>query len=76
VKAKSLELLGERIRQARRARKVSQEQLAFDAGMSVTYLGGIERGERNPSVKKLCAIARVLGVSVASIVRGLPEIRE
>jgi len=38
---------GERVRRLRKAKGLSQEELAFRAGVHRTYLGGIERGERN-----------------------------
>ena len=37
---------GKRVRELRRAKSLSQEELAFRAGVHRTYLGGIERGER------------------------------
>jgi transcriptional regulator with XRE-family HTH domain len=53
-------LVGQNIRRIRVAQDVSQEQLAFDAGVDRSYLGGIERGDENPSVDTLEKIARVL----------------
>lgn len=55
-----LNQLGENIRRARRSRKVSQEALALTAGLSVTYLGTIERGQSNPSMKTLLRICFAL----------------
>ena len=60
--------LGKRIRQFRGTRKLSQEELAYKAGVHRTYLGGIERGERNPSLKNLAAIAKALNVRLADLV--------
>ena len=42
-----LKLLGARIRQMRQVRGLSQEQLALEAGLDRSYVGGVERGERN-----------------------------
>ena len=56
---------GKRLKELRLARGLSQEALAFKSGMHRTYLGGIERGERNPSLKNITAIAKVLGVSLS-----------
>lgn len=53
-------LVGQNIRRIRVAQDISQEQVAFDAGVDRSYLGGIERGEENPSVDTLEKIARVL----------------
>ena len=61
------EQFGERIRELRLAMRLSQEQLAFKSGMHRTYLGGIERGERNPSLKNIAAIAKALGVTLAQL---------
>jgi transcriptional regulator with XRE-family HTH domain len=58
---------GRRIRELRTARGLSQEELAFRAGVHRTYLGGIERGERNPSLRNISRIAEALAV-------GLPEL--
>lgn len=58
---------GERVRELRLARRLSQEELAFKSGVHRTYLGGIERGERNPSLKNIAAIAEALGVSLSEL---------
>lgn len=56
---------GNRVKDLRLARGLSQEELAFRAGIHRTYLGGIERGERNPALKNIAAIARALGVTLS-----------
>ena len=58
---------GERVRELRLARNLSQEGLAFKARMHRTYVGGIERGERNPSLKNIAAIANALGVALPEL---------
>ncbi len=58
---------GERLRELRLARGLSQEKLAFKSGMHRTYLGSNERGERNPSLKNIAAIAEALGVSLSQL---------
>lgn len=55
-------LVGANIRKLRVRRKLSQEQLAHDSEIDLTYLGGIERGKRNPSLLVLVRIADQLGV--------------
>ena len=69
---KSLKLLGERIRQARKAKGISQENLALESDIDRSYIGGVERGERNPSFKKLCLIAKTVGTDVGTLCRDLP----
>ena len=47
----------------RRQQGVSQEDLAHACGLDRSYMGGIERGERNPSLKNILRIAEGLGVT-------------
>ena len=58
---------GKRVRELRLARNLSQEGLAFKARMHRTYMGGIERGERNPSLKNIAAIAKALDVTLSQL---------
>jgi transcriptional regulator with XRE-family HTH domain len=60
-------LLGRRIRQLRKIRMMTQEQLGEKAGVDYKYLGGIERGERNPSTENLAKIAKALGVKIQEL---------
>jgi transcriptional regulator with XRE-family HTH domain len=55
------------VRRLRVERKLTQEQLAHDAGIDLTYLGGIERGRRNPSVAVVGRLADVLKVGPAEL---------
>ena len=64
--------LGRNLRAYRQARGLSQEAFADSIGVHRTYMGGVERGERNLSFKKLCAIAQTLGCDLATLTRGLP----
>ena len=59
--------LGKTVRELRLARELSQEELAFRAGVHRTYLGGIERGKRNPSLRNIAAIAKALGVPLSQL---------
>jgi len=58
---------GKKVRELRQAKGLSQEELAFKVGVHRTYLGGIERGERNPSLKNIAAIAEALGISLSEL---------
>jgi transcriptional regulator with XRE-family HTH domain len=59
--------LGRRIRALRVRRELTQEALGEHAGVNYKYLGAVERGERNPSVKQLHAIAAALGVELQDL---------
>ena len=63
------ELLGGRIRDLRKASGMTQEDLADKAGLHSTYVGGIERGERNVSIDNIAKIAKGLGVEVIELFR-------
>lgn len=63
--------LGKRIRELRRARNLSQEQLAEAAELVQHYISQIEQGERNVSVVTLRLLAQALGVALAVLVDGL-----
>jgi transcriptional regulator with XRE-family HTH domain len=58
---------GERVRELRQAKGLSQEELAFKAGVHRTYLGSIERGERNLSLKNIAAIAGALDITLPEL---------
>ncbi|MBK9265742.1 MAG: helix-turn-helix transcriptional regulator [Polyangiaceae bacterium] len=58
-----LERFGARVRAERERVGVSQEELADRAGLHRTYLGGVERGERNVGLLNVLRIARALGVA-------------
>jgi DNA-binding XRE family transcriptional regulator len=59
--------LGKRIRQLRQDKGWSQERLANEAGMHRTYMWGIERGVRNPSLRHLTCIAEALELPIAAL---------
>ncbi|MCL4833001.1 MAG: helix-turn-helix domain-containing protein [Caldilineaceae bacterium] len=62
--------LGTNIRTLREEKGLSQEQLALASGLDRTYLGGVERGERNIATINLCKIAFSLGVSPSIFLEG------
>lgn len=63
--------LGQNIRSRRETLNWSQEELAMKAELDRTYIGGIERGERNVAVLNLCRIAHALGVSPSGLLEGI-----
>lgn len=63
--------IGQKIREQRLAIGISQEELASAAGLHRTYIGSIERGERNVSLQNIVAIARALSVSPSVLLEGI-----
>lgn len=57
------------LREHREAKGMSQEKLAHAAGLHRTYVGLIERGERNPTLDSAHALARALGLRLSELVR-------
>jgi transcriptional regulator with XRE-family HTH domain len=64
-------LVGMRIRELRLAKGVSQEALADEAGLHRTYMGSVERGERNISLDNIVRIARALKVRPGMLLRAV-----
>ena len=61
------QVFGERVRQLRKSRGWSQEVLADAVGLAVTYLGQIERGQRNPSLRVVERFAQAFDVDAPSL---------
>ncbi|WP_028611900.1 helix-turn-helix domain-containing protein [Paenibacillus harenae] len=61
-------LIGENIRQLRKKRGLSQEQLALRAEINASYMGQVERGEKNPTIDVLSKIAFALQTPIEQIV--------
>jgi transcriptional regulator with XRE-family HTH domain len=61
-------IFGRNVRRYRQQKNWTQEELAFEAKIDLTYLGGIERGKRNPSLFVIGRIAKALSVSIAKLV--------
>jgi transcriptional regulator with XRE-family HTH domain len=53
--------------QLRKERGWSQEQLALESGLARSYLGGIERGQRNIALLNICRLAETLGVPTSQL---------
>lgn len=64
-------IVGANVRRLRVERKLTQEQLAHDAEIDVTYLRGIEAGRRNPSVTVIGRVASALNVHPSDLLIGL-----
>jgi transcriptional regulator with XRE-family HTH domain len=70
-RADILERFGERVRALRREQGYSQETFAAACQLDRTYIGGIERGERNLALRNIEAIAQTLGISLSELMAGL-----
>ena len=71
-KAQILKKFGDRVRAVRMQKGItSQMTLALRAGLDRTYVGGIERGERNVALKNIEKIAGALGVRVRDLMEDL-----
>jgi transcriptional regulator with XRE-family HTH domain len=66
-----LKRFGRRVRELRKARGYSQEGFAAECGMDRTYMGGIERGERNVALRNVERIASALGMTISKLTAGL-----
>jgi transcriptional regulator with XRE-family HTH domain len=62
-----IEDFGKRIRQLRTERNLSQEQLAELTGFHRTYIGMVERGERNISLSNIGVFARIFEISISQL---------
>jgi transcriptional regulator with XRE-family HTH domain len=67
--------LGERIRQRRKAMGWSQEELALVADIDRSYVGGVERGQRNLTFTVLCRLCAAMKCDVATLTVDLPALR-
>lgn len=61
--------VGENVRRYRQSKGLSQEAFAAEIGFNRTYVGGIERGERNLSLKSLEHLGALLGVDPLDLLR-------
>ena len=66
--------LGEQVKRRRLAKGLSQEGLAEATGLHRTYVGGIERGERNVALLNICRLAFALGCLPADLMEGVPAV--
>lgn len=66
-----LKRFGDRVRELRKSEGYSQESFADECGLDRTYMGGIERGERNVALRNIGKIAEALGISIAELMRDI-----
>jgi len=58
---------GQKVREKRKEEGLSQEKLSFEADLNRTYIGMIERGERNPTLRSMIKIADALEVNIKEL---------
>jgi transcriptional regulator with XRE-family HTH domain len=59
-----LKKFGNRIKELRKVKELTQEQLAEISGLHKNYIGMVERGERNPSLLNIEVLAKALGIEI------------
>lgn len=62
--------IGRNIRDARKAKGLTQEEMAEQLGVSAAYVGKLERGERTVNIEKLAALVPILQVPIETFVQG------
>jgi transcriptional regulator with XRE-family HTH domain len=71
MESKTLRKFGDKVREERLGRNLSQEQLATKAGVHRTYIGMIERAEKNITLENIQKIAGALNIKLSEIFRDL-----
>jgi transcriptional regulator with XRE-family HTH domain len=73
MRSNPLLLFGRHLAEIRRAKGWSQEKLALESGLARSYLGGVERGQRNIALINICRLAEALGVPPADLMKFSPS---
>lgn len=60
--------IGKAVRLFRRKKGWTQEYLSFKSGLDRTYIGGLERGERNATIGTLLKVSNALGISIFDLI--------
>ncbi len=74
--AKIVEEFGNKVRELRKSKGLSQEKLAEKAGLHYTYIGAVERGEKNISLQNVEKIAHALGVDITKLFTFIRQTRK
>lgn len=67
----TLQQFGLRVRELRKQQGLSQEAFADLCELDRTYIGGIERGERNVALRNIAVIAKSLGITLSDLMQGI-----
>jgi transcriptional regulator with XRE-family HTH domain len=70
TKSSARRIFAENLRKARLAKKLSQEDLAEVSGLHRTYVGSVERAERNVSIDNMERLSSAVGVSLPDMLKG------
>lgn len=62
---------GKRLKALRKERGLTQKEFSIRSGLHINYIGMVERGERNPSLKNIEIFAKTLGVSLSELMGNL-----
>jgi transcriptional regulator with XRE-family HTH domain len=62
-------IVGTNMRKLRKDRGLTQEEVAFRAKIDLTYMNGIERGKRNPSLLVMVRVAKALSADLAELIK-------
>ena len=68
-----IKTIGQRVRNYRIKQNLSQEKLAEMSGFHPTYIGQVERGEKNATIESIARIASALGISLATLFEKLDD---
>jgi len=60
---------GDRVREIRKMKTLTQEQVSEITGFHRTYIGMVERGERNPSLKNIEVFAKAFGMTISELLK-------
>ncbi len=63
--------LGKAVREYRLKKGLTQQEVADKCGLDISYVGGIERGQRNPTLGVIHGLASVLGVRVSDLLKNM-----